>query len=416
MNDSVKPSEGQPVAMREPTWLRHARQWILPLVVLLAGTGGAVALQRAKPKESRAPREKSARLVTASPLTPKSLRARVVGRGVVEPEREVVIVPEVSGKVVHVSKNLIAGGSVTKGEVLLRIDPRSYKQQVDQQQGALKNAELQVEVEKNQRELAAYESQVLGQAGQRTKVATREGHVQAAEAGVRAQQSAVASARLNLQRTVITAPFDATVVVDNVDVGQVVSPQSQVAHLIATSELRVEVSVPVEDLAMFAFPSEGNPGASAVVRQELPRGQKVEREGQVSRLVRKLDESTRRARVLVTVQNPFDPNLGLPLLPGAHVEVEIEGNQLRPLVAIDRKAVYDGTTIWLVDEESKLRRRTIQVVWSDRQRVYVEPEFEPNDRVVTTLLATPIDGLPVRVEAAPTASAKPESGEVEDGG
>ena len=372
------------------------RQWLLPLLVIVLGLGGAAAMQRARPKEKRAPREQSARVVRAMPLEAKSTRARVVGHGSVEPERQVTILPEVSGKVVFVSKNLLAGGQVRQGEVLLRIDPQSYQQAVTQQSGALKNAELQVEVEKNQRELARYETELLGQVGERSGVATREGHVLAAEASVKAQQSAVQSARINLARTVIRAPFDATVVTDKVDVGQVVHPQTEIARLVATSELRVEVSVPLEDLRMFDFPVGSAPGARATVRQKLPRGELVEREGHVSRLVRELDASTRRARVLVTVENPFDSKLGLPLLPGAHVEVEIQGKQLPQLVPIARAAVYDGDAIWVVDGSQKLRRRKIHIVWSDRERVYVEPNFAPNERVVTTLLATPVDGLPVR--------------------
>jgi RND family efflux transporter MFP subunit len=284
---------------------------------------------------------------------------------------------------------------------LLRIDPRSYQQQVAQEQGALENAALQVDVEKNHRELAQYESELLGQVGQRSRVATREGHVQAAEAGVMARQSAVASAQLNLQRTVIRAPFDASVVEDNVAVGQVVHSQTQVAHLVATAVLRVEVSLPLEDITMFEFPSESSPGALARVRQALPRGQQVEREGRVARLVQQLDSSTRRARVLVTVEDPFDPSRGLPLLPGAHVEVTIQGKQLQNLVAIERAAVYDGNTIWIVDEASKLRRRSITTLWSDRTHVYARPDFGAKERVVTTLLATPMEGLPVRTLQTP---------------
>ena len=384
---------------------RQLRQWLLPLLVLALGLGVAALLKQAKPKEGRAPKEQVARLVSVQPLEPKALRARVVGRGVVEPEREVVLVPEVTGKIVHVSKNLISGGEVKQGEILLRIDPRSYQQEVHRLQGALSNAELQVEVEKNQRELAEYESQLLGQVGQRSRVATRESHVEAAEASVKAQQSAVASARLNLQRTVIKAPFDATVVAESVEIGQVVHAQSQVAQLVASAELRVEVSLPLEDLTMFSFPSGSEPGSLALVRQALPRNQTIEREGRVSRLVQQLDERTRRARVLVTVKDPFDAERGLPLLPGAHVEVEIQGKQLPALVAIERGAVYDGDAVWVVGKDKKLKRRPIEIVWSDRERVYAKPTFAPDERVVTTLLSTPIQGMPVRVQQSTPAAA-----------
>lgn len=112
---------------------RQLRQWILPLTMLAAGVGGVQLLKQAKPTETRAAREKSARIVNATPLEAKALRARIVGRGVVEPEQEITVIPEVSGKVIFVSKNLVTGGSVKQGEVLLRIDPRTYQEQVAQQ-------------------------------------------------------------------------------------------------------------------------------------------------------------------------------------------------------------------------------------------------------------------------------------------
>jgi multidrug efflux pump subunit AcrA (membrane-fusion protein) len=159
--------------------------------------------------------------------------------------------------------------------------------------------------------------------------------------------------------------------------------------------------LPVEDLEMFQFPTGDTPGASAVVRQQLPRGKFIERVGEITRLVRELDQSTRRARVLVTIKNPFDPALGLPLLPGAHVEVRIGGSELSNVVVIDRSAVYEGHDVWIVGKDNKLDKRKVDIVWSDRDHVYVKPSFAPGELVVTTLMSTPVKGLPVRVQGEP---------------
>jgi len=393
-----RPGEGGPRLGVQGGWLMG---WVVPLLVLALGAGGFVAISRHKPSEKRTERAKTALMVAATPVEPKMVRANVVSRGVVQAERELTIIPEVSGKLVFVSKSLVAGGRVKKGQPLLRIDPRSYASQVTQSRGQLESARLQVEVEKNQKDLVEYESKLLGETQARSPVASRESHVRAAEANVQAQQGAVESAKLNLSRTQIAAPFDATVVSENVEQGQVVSAQSQLARLIATEELRVQVSLPVEDLEMFEFPKSDAPGASAVVRQELPRGKAIERQGEVTRLVRELDQATRRARVLVTIKNPFDPALGLPLLPGAHVEVEIAGRELQNVVVIERSAVYEGKSVWVVGKDSKLDKRPIDIVWSDRDHVYVKPSFEPGERVVTTLMSTPVKGLPVRVQGEP---------------
>ncbi len=378
------------------------RRVLLPLAVLaMGGVAGALVL-KAKPEAERKPPEQTARLVTAAPLVKKPLRAIIKTRGLVAAEREVTLIPEVTGKVIYVSDSLVAGGKVKKGELLLRIDGRTYEHQVTQQLGQLKSAEHQVEVEKSQREIAEYESKVLADVGHRSPVATRESHLNAAKSALDAQRGAVDNAKLNLARTVIRAPFDATVVTDDVDVGQVVGLSSQLARLVATDVLRIEVSVPLEDLEMIDLPTDEAPGSEVVVRQTLHRGKTIERKGEVSHLVRELDDKTRRARVLVTVPDPFNQELGLPLLPGARVEVEIQGRALPPLTAIPRSAVYGGDTAWVVGPDSKLAPRKLEIAWADRDQVYVDNDFASDQRLVTTVLSTPLEGLTVRVQAEET--------------
>ena len=91
---------------------------------------------------------------------------------------------------------------------------------------------------------------------------------------------------LDRQRTVLRAPFDARVNEKNVDVGQVVSTQSVLATLIASDEVWIEATLPVEQLRWIDVPSSGdtksvNAGSSVVVRQRLTGELGTVRRGQV---------------------------------------------------------------------------------------------------------------------------------------
>ena len=79
----------------------------------------------------------------------------------------------------------------------------------------------------------------------------------------------------------------------------------------------------VEDLALIDLP--GGPGGESAVaiRQRLRTGERVERSGRVVGLVDRLDPQTRRAELLVLIDDPLDAAGGLPLLPGSSVDGEM---------------------------------------------------------------------------------------------
>jgi RND family efflux transporter MFP subunit len=204
---------------------------------------------------------------------------------------------------------------------------------------------------------------------------------------------------LNLERTEIRAPFNATVLSESVDEGQVVGPQSSIARIVGTDHVRLLLSVRVEDLPFIDLPRNGSDGSQVTVRQRLGAGRVVERSGRVSHRVEELDPGTRRAQVLVQVNDPMALDDDLPLLPGAFVEAAIVGRPVTDAIRIPRSAVYDGATVWVVDGGLTLERRTIVPLWSDTEHVYVREGIQPGDEIVVSRLARPIEGTSVQARA-----------------
>ena len=65
----------------------------------------------------------------------------VRGEGTVRPLQEIELVPQVAGKLVHVSRALVNGGVFRDGETLLRIDPADYQLAVTLAKAKVKDAE-----------------------------------------------------------------------------------------------------------------------------------------------------------------------------------------------------------------------------------------------------------------------------------
>jgi RND family efflux transporter MFP subunit len=290
---------------------------------------------------------------------------------------------------------------VEQGEVLLRIDKRNYKIAVNQQRAVVQQRQVELELEQAYAKVAKQEWEQMGNPNADGRLASREPQREAAEVNVDAARSTLERAKLDLGRTTIRAPFNATVRAESVEEGEIATPGQVVATLVGTDALWVRVSIPVEHLGLIGVPGQGtSEGSRARVVQRLGDRGRVERPGRVIRLVNEVDAESRTAQVLVEVERPFDPPPGeLPLLPGAFVEVELEGLQAEQVVAVPRVAVLDGRHAWVVDGEQRLRKRELRIGWGDVDRVYVTAGLSAGERVVVTPPPSALEGMQVHSSA-----------------
>lgn len=380
---------------------------LLPIVVVAIGVAAAVIMVKTAPKTERGSPPQLAPVVDLVIAEPRDLPARVMATGTVIPAREVTISPEVSGRVLHVSEKLRRGERLRKGDVMVRLDARDYQLAVRMEASRVQQAELELSLERERGAIARREWEMLASDSAGSgELARREPHLQTAEQGLESARSGLERAELALERTTIRAPFDSLVREEAVEIGQVVAPGSRIATLLGSETFWVDVSVPVDHLTVLEVPGFGaETGSQALVTHDLGAGASVVRDGRVIGLAADLDPQTRTARVLVAVDDPLaTPDGGLPLMPGAFVEVTLHGRTLPGAFQIPRTALVDGSAVWLADEENTLVRRTVGVAWSEADSAIVTSGLEPGDRVITTRMSLPIPGMKVR----PPGSAPPE--------
>lgn len=119
------------------------------------------------------------------------------------------------------------------------------------------------------------------------------------------------------------------------------------------------------------------------------------------------------ARLLVTVEDPLaltEADRGQPaLLIGSYVRVEIEGAGLESAVAVKRGLLRDGDNAWVMSRDDRLEIRPLTVAFRSRDHVLATAGLQPGDRLVTTDLPAPVEGMPLRLRddapAAPDAAA-----------
>ena len=114
------------------------------LLILDAGAAGYWWLVTTKPVATRSSELSLPPLVEVQTLVPEDLVLEFVGYGSARADREVLIAAEGAGQVVELSEGVKDGSHVKPGDVLLRIDDRQYRCQLDKELGRLADIEAQL--------------------------------------------------------------------------------------------------------------------------------------------------------------------------------------------------------------------------------------------------------------------------------
>ncbi len=374
------------------------RKILLPIGIVMGGIAVATMMIASGGSAEKAPPEVKTLPVTTLTMKAEDLPIPVRGTGVVKAAQQVSLMPQVSGEIAQTDAKLMPGARYAKGEVLAQIDDRDYQAMVAQSRSNLQRAELELALEEGRTQVAAREWEMLNQNGEPpTDLALRKPQLALAQQNLVAAQTALVQAKLNMQRTRLSAPFNAVVVNENIDLGQVVGPGTLVATLVGTDALWVTVSLPMSEVDVLQFQSRDGQGSPARVLHRLANDKVVEHAGVALQLGGALDPQTRLAQVTVSVPNAFDTLEGkAPLLPGAYVEVVFDGLTANRVMRVPRSALHDGERVWL-NNDGKLTARTVAIAGGDADTLIISDGIQPGDELVVSALSLPIEGTPVTV-------------------
>jgi RND family efflux transporter MFP subunit len=380
--------------------VRSFYKLLIVIVIIAVGIVIARGLVMTKPEAKRRPVSIAAPLVEYTLVKPQSKRITIDTTGTVIPAKEVSLQSQVAGIVVWVNEKLVPGALVSAGDVLVRVDPRDYELAVAQQKVSLTKAQVEFETEQGRAEVARREWELLKGDVEYTEsgrdLALRKPQLINARAGIEAARSALKKAELDLERTVIHAPFNAVIMTENVDVGQLISPGVTIATLAGSDSFRVQASLSLDELAWIDIPGVNAEKGSQARIIQLFAGKKNNHTGEVEQLLSEVDEKGRMARVLINVPDPFEGTRETPLLLGAYVSARIEGKSLDDVYVIPNEALREGDKVWLLTTENKLAIKNTHVVWRQRNEVFVQG-LSPQDRLITSRISVPVEGMDLRI-------------------
>ncbi|MAK62964.1 MAG: efflux transporter periplasmic adaptor subunit [Ponticaulis sp.] len=374
----------------------------LPIAIIgVLGVGGWMVLGELSPEAEMADELPKGLAVFTEPVRRDDLQLTVQSQGEVRPRREISISPQISGRISYVSPAFIDGGFVRRGDVLVRVDDADYQLSRVRAQSQVASAEQRLARERAETELALQDLEDLG-ISDASPLARREPQLAEAQANLDAAKSQLRDAELALERTIIRAPFDGRIRSKDVDVGQFVSTGQSLGRMFGTDI--AEVALPLTDAELgrlgltFAFEeTEAEPGPAVVLSANVA-GQLRNWQARITRTAAAVDPQTRLISAIAVVEDPFGEGAsdGMPLAPGLFVSAEIEGEVLPDILIAPRAALRGKDQLYIADpEESKLRIRNVEVIFSDPQGVYMRSGVDAGELAILSPIQAPFDGLSI---------------------
>lgn len=376
---------------------------ILPIVFLLVATAASLVMIRSRPEAMQKSVPPPALLVSVATAERQSIQFRVRSQGAVSPRTETTLVSEVSGQIVEVSPSFVSGGFFSKGDLLLRIDPRNYQSAMKRASAGVAQAQTQVATENA---LAGYAFEdwkrlrgVDASRQQASDLTLRKPQLQEALAELEAREADLEEAQEDLNRTFIRAPYDGMVREKIADIGQYVNVGSQLAMAFAVDRAEVRLPISQQDLQFLDLRGLDQGVRLPVTLKAEIGEQRHVWQGEIVRSEGVFDTTSRVLYVVAQVQDPYGlaADRAEPLRVGTFVTAEIDGTAGGELFAIPRHSLTQGDTIWVVDEQYRIQPREVEIVRTDETFAFISSGLDNGDRYATTPIDQPLPGMQVRV-------------------
>lgn len=304
-----------------------------------------------------------------------------------------------------------AGQRVKKGDLLFEIDKRQYEAAVEKAEAGVRAQEAAVAGAENDARLAR---ELADQrAGPEIDAVIKAARRDVAKADLAQAKAALIDAKLNLEYCSVTAPIDGRITVAKVDVGNLVGRGEPTLLATIVQAVPVYVSVDVSESDVLAVRArEAREGKPERPEPEQARERTCELglsneaayrfQGRVDYVAPELNSQTGTLRVRTRFENSDEL-----LLPGLFARLRFPMTTRKSLVVSEAALLSDqqGRFAMVVNEKDEVEARRVKVGVLDGSYRVVEEGLTPNDRVIVlgVLKARPGSKVTPKVQQVPAA-------------
>lgn len=412
--------------------MRRVLRVLVPIIVLAAGAIAASYLARTKERTEPSPATERVWTVETVAVRLADVQPDIHLFGKIFAAREIQVRTLVTGQIVELHPNLVEGGLVRRGELILAIDGFDYRAALKEAESRLGEARGRI-VEREAKRLAemrALESDreifdVLARDLERAKELSARGNISAQaldhkrlelsrqqraislrqnaidtesarleqdKAAIEGLDSAVQRARYDLERARVHAPFDGVFHNITAQLGQRVGALDSVATLIDTASLEARFHISDAQYGRLTGTSQGVIGRKARVIWRAGQ-REVVLDAVVARVAAQIDAARGGVGLFARIEHP---GLATSLRPGAFVEVVIPDRIYEGVARVPESVLHPGSIVYGV-KDGRLVQRRADIVARIGNEVLLHGELSDGERLVTTRSAAIAPGLRVEL-------------------
>jgi multidrug efflux system membrane fusion protein len=349
-------------------------RWVILLVVLVVMGPLIKRLFTSAPPPQNAARPVPVRTVQVREQTVPITQS---GVGNVLPVMSVTVRPRVDGQLDRVEFK--EGEDVKAGQLLARIDPRTYQAQVDQFKA--QKAKDEAQLANARTDLARYEELIKDDATTHQQLDTQRALVNQLQATIKNDEAQIEYAQVNLGYTTINAPISGRVGARLVDPGNIVHAADTTGLLVINQIDPIAVQFTLPEASFQSVNSALRASKTPLHVQALDRNtHEVLAEGELVLVNNQIDSSTGT----ITLKAHF-PNGEHKLWPGQSVDARVVLGSRSQALTVPAPVVQrspDGYFAYVVGPDDKVSMQPIKVASTDADVSVVTDGLQAGQRVV----------------------------------
>jgi len=329
-------------------------------------------------------------------ILPTTVKASISSQGIVQPESELTLLSELNSRVEWLSTKMEAGSSFKEGDTLIVLDKRDYELALITAESEVLNAEVNLEREQAESELAKKEWKRVG-AGSGSDLALRKPQMAQAKATYAAAKARLEQAKRNLSRTVFIASFDGRVRSTNIEIGTTVFPGTLLGNIYAISAYEIRLPIADQDIPFSGLEFNGQKIEESKRLDVMIIQGNNKWPAKIVRTESEIDPVTRMMAVVAKVDNSDRKMFTMPLAVGQFVQAKISGIEISEISVLPRSSVRNES-VWVVDNQMLMQNRSVEVLRNEGEFALIGEGFEPGDKLLTSRVSSLVNGLKVTLE------------------
>ena len=373
------------------------------IAILSIGFMGMNALGSSEKKSNKRESKPEIRTVEVKEINYSDINLEIRGNGIIESQRTLNLISEVSGRVVFAKNDLKTGTSAKYDEIILKIDSREAENKLRSYRSDFMNTVAALLPELNIEGSTVYNKwyqyftslDIDSEIPQLPEITDSQEKIQVSSRNIFTKYFSVKNQEIKVSKYSVKAPFTGYIKSSGIIKNSFVSIGTSLFGIEDITNLEIAVPLLVDEFNMIDFTK--NPMVDIYGTEKMEN--KIE--GRVVRNDTKLEKNSQTLNAYIQFKNygmkPY-------FLPGNYVTVVIQGKILYDVAVIPRNIIDHEENIFYMDD-GQLNKQKIELVNIQGENAIIKNSIPEGTKLVTTILAKPLIGMQIQtVEEANAAN------------